>query len=105
MTSNSKPTKPPSDDLAGVLGALAGARGYASQSKAADAAGVSQPFYNQVANGQRLPSSDWLNCIAEAWALSPDERVALHRAAAKAHGFEIDLSDRSVNLSEKKRRG
>jgi hypothetical protein len=48
---------------------------------------------NQVVTGKRLPSAEWLNIIATTLEMQPDERTQLHRAAAKAHGFEIDLTD------------
>jgi DNA-binding transcriptional regulator YdaS (Cro superfamily) len=69
------------------------AKGYASEKRAALTAGVSQPYFNQVANGARLPSAEWLNTVASAWGLTEAERIDLHRAAAKAHGFEIDLTE------------
>jgi transcriptional regulator with XRE-family HTH domain len=62
-----------------------------SQYSAAAASDTSQPYFNQVANGRRTPSADWLNLVANALGLSDEERVKLHRAAAKDHGFEIDL--------------
>lgn len=69
------------------------AAGYASEKSAATAARVSQPYFNQVATGKRLPSAEWLNTVALAWGLDEPERVKLHRAAAKEHGFEIDLTE------------
>jgi transcriptional regulator with XRE-family HTH domain len=62
-----------------------------SQYSAAAASETSQPYFNQVANGRRTPSADWLNLVANALDLSEEERVKLHRAAAKDHGFDIDL--------------
>ena len=63
-----------------------------SQARAASASGFSQPYLNQVATGKRLPSADWVDTVANALGLSPEERERLHRAAAKDHGFKIDLT-------------
>lgn len=66
------------------------ARGL-SQYEAARFTGTSQPLLNQIVNGRRLPSPEWLNIMATTLEMTVEERAKLHRAAAKAHGYEIDL--------------
>ncbi len=85
MTSRSETT-----EAGAALDALISSRGL-SQYATAKAAGTSQSHLNQVVNGERLPSADWLDVIGAALDLSPDERAQLHRAAARSHGFKIDL--------------
>jgi transcriptional regulator with XRE-family HTH domain len=63
-----------------------------TQYAAAKATGASQSYLNQVVNGERLPSADWLETVAQALELSDEERARLHRAAARSHGFKIDLT-------------
>lgn len=63
-----------------------------SQNYAATASGVSQPYVNQVMNGRRKASPEWIDLISAALRVSREERVRLHRAAAHDHGFKIDLT-------------
>jgi transcriptional regulator with XRE-family HTH domain len=63
-----------------------------SQSRLANASGFSQPYVNQIATGKRLPPADWIDTVANALQLSMEEREKLYRAAAKDHGFKIDLT-------------
>lgn len=86
MTSRSKTT-----EAGEALKASLSARGL-TQYAAARFTGTSQAFMNQVANGSRLPSADWLDTIATVLEMKPEERIGLHRAAARSHGFKIDLS-------------
>lgn len=74
-----------------AITALLSARGV-SQYAAAKTSNTSQSYLNQVANGARLPSAGWLETISSALNLSDEERAALHRAAARSHGFKIDLT-------------
>lgn len=85
MTSNSKPT-----EAGEALRASLSARGL-TQYAAAKFTGTSQAFMNQVVNGERLPSADWLDTIATVLEMPADERAKLHRAGARSHGFKIDL--------------
>ena len=62
-----------------------------TQHEVASNAGMSQPYMNQFVTGKRTPSGEWLNLIAKAMKLSREQRIQLHRAAAKDSGFEIDL--------------
>lgn len=63
-----------------------------SQSRLARLTARSQPYVNQVVNGKRHPSAEWIETMANALALEDTERERLHRAAAKDHGFRIDLT-------------
>ncbi|WP_218014061.1 helix-turn-helix domain-containing protein [Rubellimicrobium roseum] len=83
----------PATETAQALGEILAGRDL-SQARAAKLAGTSQPFLNQVATGRRKPSAEWVDLIAAALALSPEESERLHRAAAKDHGFRIDLTER-----------
>lgn len=88
----SSTTSPSNPTEAGeALSALLSARGV-SQYAVAKTSNTSQSYLNQVANGARLPSAGWLETISQALDLSDEERAALHRAAARSHGFKIDLS-------------
>jgi transcriptional regulator with XRE-family HTH domain len=89
MTSRSP--RPKSSETGEALKASLAARGL-SQYAAAKAAGTSQGFLTQVANGERLPSAEWLDVVATALNMKPRERGRLHRAAARSHGFKIDLT-------------
>lgn len=63
------------------------------QEDLAEAVGRSQSYTNQVLNGQRSPSAQWADLVANALALSPEDRANLHPAAAKDNGFKIELPD------------
>jgi cyanate lyase len=62
-----------------------------SQYDLAEALGKSAAFTNQTMTGRKSASPQWVNLVADTLKLSPKERVALHRAAAKDQGYEIDL--------------
>lgn len=81
----------PKTQLAASLGDVLAGRGL-SQSSAAARANISQPYFNQVATGRRRASAAWIETVADALGLDEEERAALHRAAARDHGFKIDLS-------------
>jgi transcriptional regulator with XRE-family HTH domain len=73
------------------LGDILSGRGL-SQASAAARANISQPYFNQVVKGRRLASADWIDTVANALDLDDAEREKLHRAAARDHGFKIDLT-------------
>ena len=81
----------PATETAQALGEILAGRGV-TQYRAAKMAGTSQPFLNQVATGRRRASAEWIDLIAGALELSPEESERLHRAAARDHGFRIDLT-------------
>jgi hypothetical protein len=62
-----------------------------SQHDLAEAVGKSPAYTNQTITGRKSASPQWVNLVAETLKLSAKERVALHRAAAKDQGYEIDL--------------
>jgi transcriptional regulator with XRE-family HTH domain len=64
-----------------------------TQEDLASAVGRSQSYTNQVINGQRSPSAQWADLVANALGLSPEERKRLHAAAARDNGFKIDLPE------------
>jgi transcriptional regulator with XRE-family HTH domain len=81
----------PKTRLAASLGDILAGRGL-SQASAAARANISQPYFNQVAKGRRLASAEWIETVANALDLDHEQRAELHRAAARDHGFKIDLS-------------
>ena len=81
----------PKTRLGASLGDILAGRGL-SQASAAARANISQPYFNQIAKGRRLASAEWIETVADALDLGPEERAKLHRAAARDHGFKIDLS-------------
>jgi transcriptional regulator with XRE-family HTH domain len=78
-------------EVGASLGDILAGRGL-SQASAAARARISQPYFNQVVRGRRLASADWIDTVANALGLDAIEREKLHRAAAKDHGFKIDLT-------------
>jgi len=56
------------------------------------AVGKHPAYTNQVLTGIRRPSPEYVDLVANALGLSDKERVVLHRAAAKDHGFKLDLT-------------
>ena len=83
--------KKPSTEAAAALGEILSERGV-SQYRVSKLSGLSQPYVNQVATGRRRASAEWIEVVANALELTPQERERLHRAAAKDHGFKIDLT-------------
>jgi transcriptional regulator with XRE-family HTH domain len=75
---------------ASVSKSLAEAR--LTQSGLAERTGQSPAYINQVITGRKKPSPQWIDMVANALNLSERERVHLHRQAAKAHGFTLDLT-------------
>lgn len=64
-----------------------------TQESLAYAIGRSQSYTNQIINGQKAPSARWADLVADALKLTAEERKKLHAAAARDHGFKIDLPD------------
>ena len=86
----SRRSKYDTDFGASVSKALAGAR--LTQSGLAERTGQSPAYVNQVITGRKRPSPQWIDTIADALDLSDRERVRLHREAARAQGFKLDLT-------------
>ena len=82
----SKPT-----EAAAALDEILSRRGV-SQYRVSKLSGLSQPYVNQIATGRRRASAEWIDLVANALDLTPEERQRLHRAAARDHGFKIDLT-------------
>ncbi len=83
--------KKPVTEAGAALEKILSERGV-SQYRVSKLSGLSQPYVNQVATGRRRASAEWIELIANALQLTPEEREALHRAAARDHGFKIDLT-------------
>jgi transcriptional regulator with XRE-family HTH domain len=64
-----------------------------TQENLASAAGRSQSYTNQVINGQKAPSAQWADLVADVLKLTAEERKKLHAAAARDNGFKIDLPE------------
>lgn len=64
-----------------------------TQSDIAANADTTQSYYSQVVTGDRKPSAQWIDLVADAMALSKKDRRRLHTAAARDHGFDVDLSE------------
>ena len=75
---------------ASVSVALAGAR--MTQTELAAKTGRSTAYVNQLITGHKTPSPEWVDFIADTLNLSPRQREGLHVAAAKQHGFKLDLT-------------
>lgn len=63
-----------------------------TQTALAQAMGCNATYANHVFTGHRLPQSDWVDLVAKTLNLSDDQSVELHKAAAKDHGFKLDLT-------------
>jgi cyanate lyase len=74
---------------ASVSVALAEAR--MTQTELAAKTGRSTAYVNQLITGHKKPSPEWVELIADTLKLAPEQRRALHEAAARQHGFKLDL--------------
>jgi len=81
----------PATEAAAALEQILAERGV-SQYRLSKLAGISQPYVNQVATGRRRASAEWIELVSDTLNLSEPERERLHRAAARDHGFKIDLT-------------
>lgn len=64
-----------------------------SQTQAANAVGTSVVYMNHLVTGYRTPSPTTIDTMALALNLTPVQTVQLHQAAARDHGFKIDLKE------------
>lgn len=53
---------------------------------------VSPVYISNLMTGRKLPSAEWVELISNTLNLSDAQREELHRNAAKAHGFKLDLT-------------
>ena len=60
---------------------------------------VSRPYVCKALTNRVSVSAGWVNMVADVLAVTPRERVKLHRAAARDNGVILDLSE---NQSPKK---
>ena len=64
-----------------------------SQKQTATSIGLSAMYLNHLVTGYRTPSPNTIDTMAVALNLTPVQTVQLHQAAARDHGFKIDLKD------------
>jgi DNA-binding transcriptional regulator YdaS (Cro superfamily) len=64
---------------------------------------VTPSYLSQVTTGRRTASPEWLNVVATAMNLSPEDTAKLHVAGALDAGYAIDLDlTTPFNAAEKK---
>ena len=64
-----------------------------SQKALAEALDVSPAYVSAVVRGKKAVSAPTVEKMAAALSLAPEESRALHRAAARDHGFRLDLPE------------
>lgn len=64
------------------------------QSDLARALNIDRSYVHRLVRGITKVSPEQTNAICESMGLTEEERVRLHRAAAKTWGFELDLTKR-----------
>lgn len=62
---------------------------HSTQNATASAAGMSQPYLNQLISGKRAADPKWIEIISDTLKLAEDQRRELHRAAAQDLGFKL----------------
>jgi cyanate lyase len=70
-----------------------------SQADLAEALGRSPAYLNQTMTGTKPASAKWADLVADTLKLSRAKRAELHAAAARDHGFKLDLTPPSRNKS------
>lgn len=65
------------------------AEAQTTQSAIANVANISQPYFNQMVTGRRIPAPEWIDIIADALKVNEKKRLELHLAAAKDYGFKL----------------
>ena len=63
-----------------------------SQSDLAKSMNLTAGYVNNVIVGRKNPSARWVDLVADTLNATPAERQSLHIAAAKDHGFKLDLT-------------
>ena len=61
-----------------------------SQTALAQSAGMNAAYLNHTITGYRRPTASWTDLVANALQLDDNQRKALHKAAAKDNGFNLD---------------
>lgn len=63
-----------------------------SQTDVANSAGLTPSHLSQFMTGRKTVSPQWCDVIAHALDLKEKQRKALHRAAARDAGYDLDLT-------------
>ena len=63
-----------------------------TQTELAAKTGRSTAYVNQLITGHKKPSPEWVELIADTLKLNPEQRQRAACAAAKQHGFKLDLT-------------
>lgn len=53
---------------------------------------VSTAYVNHTLSGAKKPNAEWVELVANALNVTPEQRARLHRAAAMDNGFKLDLT-------------
>lgn len=64
-----------------------------SQTATANSIGVSAAYLNHLVTGHRTPSPTTIDTLSSALNLTAFQTTQLHQAAARDHGFKIDLKE------------
>jgi transcriptional regulator with XRE-family HTH domain len=85
--------KPDEDKAFGAaLGKYLGQYGK-SRAGVASEMGITRSYISQLTTGAKVASAEKVDSLADTIGVSQEERVDLHRAAAKSAGFRIDLPE------------
>lgn len=74
-----------------AVNALLDARNMTT-AKLAERLCVAPSMVSQFMIGWRKPSAKWVELVADAMGLDPADKQKLHIAAARDHGFKLDLT-------------
>lgn len=64
-----------------------------SRSAVASEMGITRSYISQLTTGAKTVSAEKVDSLADTIGITEEERVDLHRAAAKSAGFRIDLPE------------
>jgi len=64
-----------------------------SRAGVASEMGITRSYISQLTTGAKVASAEKVDSLADTIGVSQEERVDLHRAAAKSAGFRIDLPE------------
>lgn len=74
-----------------LLRAKLAPKGEGATARLAEAVNVSPQYLSMFVTGARPVPPSWLDTMAQALELTPEERQDLHRRAARDAGFKVDL--------------
>ena len=63
--------------------------------------GTSRSYVSALQNAKKTPSAEAVDRIASALSLGPEESTSLHRAAARSHGFRLDLPEEMFDSADR----